>query len=212
MTENLEGRPQENQSENAPPQQQPQNDAYFSYTRQLQNESSTNVEIEEKRGEIENKFNEFLRALNEESSLLNEFLAEEKKLTDELCELLTQILRRLKISFNIPPQYVANVGEARQIKLNSEGHLIIIRDEDKVDSKLLQNYPPEIVLTVLWVIVPEFERVIKVYRKKISRRVSLLEKVKQELKNIQKAFSPEEKESFEQLQHEETRPVIAGET
>ncbi len=157
------------------------------------------------------KFNEFLRAISEESLQLSEFLLEEKKLTNELCTLLAQILRRLKISLEISHEQLATLEKARQIKLNEECHLIIIRDNDRVDSKLLGDYPPSIILTVLWTIIPELEKAIKAYRKKISRRVSLLEKIKRELKNIQKAFAPAEKDNLDKFQDEEMRrPLIAS--
>lgn len=214
MEEKPEQKPKQAKGENIP-SQSAQDETYLSYTRQLQNselEVEESKELEEKRGEIENKFNEFLTAIDEETLQLSEFLIEEKKLTDELCSLLTQTLRRLKISFYISPEHVAKLGEARQIKLNREGHLIIIRDRDKVDSKLLSDYPPDIILTVVWVIIPELEKAMKAYRSRISNRVSLLERIKQELKNIEKAFSPTEEKSCEQLEDGTGRPLIAGES
>jgi len=214
MGEKSEQKPQQAKSENVP-SESAENGIYLSYTRQLQNselEVEESKELEEKRGEIENKFNEFLAAINEETLQLSEFLIEEKKLTDELCGLLTQTLRRLKISFDIAPEYVAKLGEARQIKLNREGHLIIIRERDKVDSRLLSDYPPDVILTVVWVIIPELEKAMKVYRSRISKRVSLLEKIKQELKNIEKAFSPTEAKNSEQLGEETSRSLIIGES
>ncbi len=213
MVEKKDDKPQESQNEDAKPEQLPQDDTYFSYTRQLQNEEGEeSTEIDEKRGEIENKFNDFLKAISEESLQLSEFLIEERKLTNDLCGLLTQILRRLRISFNISPEHMTSLGKARQVKLNMEGHLIIIRDGDKVDSRLLQDYPPDVILTVMWIIIPELEKAIKAYRTKISKRVNLLEKIKRELKSIQKAFSPDEKENLEQVQDEGIkRPLIASE-
>jgi hypothetical protein len=214
MEEKSEQKPQQAKGENTT-SQSAQNETYLSYTGQLQNselEVEESKELEEKHGEIENKFNEFLAAINEETLQLSEFLIEEKKLTDELCGLLTQTLRRLKISFYISPEYVAKLGEARQIKLNREGHLIIIREQDKVDSKLLSDYPPDIILTVVWVIIPELEKAMKAYRSRISKRVSLLEKIKQELKNIEKAFSPTEAKSYEQLGEGADRSLIIGES
>jgi hypothetical protein len=214
MGEKSEQKPQQAKGENAP-SGSAENESYLSYTRQLQNselEVEESKELEEKRGEIENKFNEFLAAINEETLQLSEFLIEEKKLTDELCGLLTQTLRRLKISFDIAPEYVAKLGEARQIKLNREGHLIIIRERDKVDSRLLSDYPPDVILTIVWVIIPELEKAMKVYRSRISKRVNLLEKIKQELKNIEKAFSPTEAKNSEQLGEETSRSLIIGES
>lgn len=214
MGEKSEQKPQQTKGENTPPQATA-NETYLSYARQLQNnelEVEDSKELEEKYGEIENKFNEFLTAISEETLQLSEFIVEEKKLTNELCGSLTQTLRRLKISFDISPKYVTKLGEARQIKLNKEGHLIIIRERDKVDSKLLSDYPPDIILTVVWVIIPELEKALKAYRSRISKRVSLLEKIKQELKNIEKAFSPTEAESSEQLGEGTSRPLVIGES
>ena len=81
-----------------------------------------------------------------------------------------------------------------------------------MDSRLLEDYPPDTILAVMMVIIPELEKAIKTYRKNISQRVSLLEKIKHELKNLQKVVSPDEKEPSEMLQYEERRnPVIASE-
>ena len=97
------------------------------------------------------------------------------------------------------------------MELNSEGHLIIAREDGKVESKLLEDYPPSVIATVLWLVIPNLEKEIRAYLKKISRRVGLLEKIKHELKNIRKAFSPNEKGGF---QHggdgRVQRPLIAG--
>ena len=58
----------------------------------------------------------------------------------------------------------------------------------------------------------KLEKAIREYRKEIGKRVTLLEKVKQELEVIQKAFSSSDKESHEQLRDERTmRPLVAGE-
>lgn len=206
-------KPLESRNAHIPSQQSSQNEEYFSYAHRLQNEESVeSIEMEETRGEIQEKFNEFLRAISEESSQLSEFLLEERKLTHELCSLLTQILRRLNISLNVSPKYLTNLGSAREIKLNSEGHLIIIREDDKVDSRRLDDYHPDVIVTVMWIIIPELEKAIKAYRKKISKRINLLEKIKQELRNIQKAFSPDQGESYEQLKDQGIRrPLITSE-
>lgn len=216
MVEELEEKSQESQSENVPWQPLPQDDAYFPYTSQPQNEAAAEVEesmdTKEKHEEIRSKFNEFMKAISEETSQLTDFVLEEKKLIKELCSLSTQILKNLKISFNIHPDCISKLREARQIKFNKEGYLTIIRNDDTVDSKLLEDYPPDTILAVMMVIIPELEKAIKTYRKNRSHRVSLLEKIKHELKNLQKAVSPDEKELYEMLQDEELRkPVIASE-
>jgi len=216
MAEELEEMSQESQSENISWEPLPQDDAYCSSTSQPQNEVAAEVEedkeTEEKHEEIKGKFNEFMKAISEETSQLVEFILEEKKLTNELCSLLTQTLKSLKISFNIAPEYMPKLVGARQIKLNKEGYLTITRDDNNVDSRPLEDYPPDTILAVMMVIIPELEKAIKAYRKNIIQRVSLLEKIKHELKNLQKAVSPYEKEPSKELQGEGIRkPLMTGE-
>ncbi|MCW3982300.1 MAG: hypothetical protein NWE81_04235 [Candidatus Bathyarchaeota archaeon] len=194
-------------------QQLPVSEAYFAYVRQFQDEAKLEEgsRFEERRQEIETKFTELLRTIGEECLQLSEFLIEERRLTKELCDLLSEILGNLKISFKIPSEYMQSLGKARQIELNSEGHLIIVRENGKVDSKLLEDYPPNVIVTVLWLVIPILEKEIRAYRKKIGRRVNLLEKMKHELKNIKKAFSPNEKGSFQHGEDERVhRPLIAS--
>lgn len=198
MTENQEQKPQETPL--------PQNDTGSGGT---SNPQSGSIEVEsdatvEKHVEVENRVNDFLRAISEETSQLTEFLAQEKKLTNEICSLLAQTLKNLKISFNIPSTYISKL-EARQIKLSKEGYLVIKGDGNKVYSKPLEEHPPDIILKVMLVIVPELGKAVKAYRRSICQRVSLLEKIKHELGNLQKAFSPEENESIEQLHQEEIK-------
>ncbi len=194
--------------------QQPSvSEKYFSYVRQFQDEAKLEEgsEFKERRQEIEVIFTELLRTIGEECLQLSEFLIEERGLTKELCGLLGEILGNLRISFEIPSEYVRCLGRARQMELNSEGHLIIVREDGKVESKLLEDYPPSVIATVLWLVIPNLEKEIRAYLKKISRRVGLLEKIKHELKNIRKAFSPNEEGGF---QHggdgRVQRPLIAG--
>ena len=213
MAETPEEKPQETRGENIPQPRPPQDETIFPPAQQSQKkETEESEEIEDKHGEAENKLNELLRAVSNEASQLTQFLAEEKKLSNELCNLLTQILKRLKITFNIPPAYLAKIDDAKHIKLNTEGHLIVVRNGNKIDSKLLRDYSPDVILAVMLAMVPEIEKAIKTHRKNISQRVSILEKIKHELKSLQKAFSPDEKDGFEQLQDGEIRtPVITSE-
>jgi len=192
MERQLEEKAKETQSEDFVSTPSSQNDSYLSYLTQLQDEEEAekNKEIEEKNEDIERRFNELLEEITKETLQVSEFLREAKKLTDELCGLLTQILKQLKISFNIPPKYIPKLGEAKQVRLDAEGHLIITGDHNQVKKKFLGEYSSDVVLTVIWLIVPELNKAIKDYRKKMTRRINLLEKIKHELKNMQKALSP----------------------
>jgi F0F1-type ATP synthase membrane subunit b/b' len=149
-------------------------------------------EIEETMKEIEHKLNDFLKVLNEETMQLSEFLMVEKTLTHELCRFLRQSLKRLNISFSIPPKAIPSLEKARQIILNEEGHLIVVQEKGRITSKLLEDYTPDIILMVLWNIIPELSKAMGTYRKRISFRVNFFEKLKKELKNIFKAFASSE--------------------
>lgn len=168
-------------------------ESYLYYPIKLQDESDENLEKTET--EIEKKFAELLAAISDETLQLSEFLIEEKRLVQELCELLREILKRLKMSFEIPTRAVPEFqGKAKKILLNDEGHLLLILEGENVNSKILEDYPPEVVLNVIWNIIPALEKSLKAYRKKISKRVGIFEKIKKELKNIQKVFSSSEHE------------------
>jgi len=169
-------------------------DSYLSFPSRLQNEES-NEEFERTKAEIEKRFNELLTTISEETIQLSEFLLEEKKLVRELCMFLRQILKRLNMTFNIPVKAIPEFqSTAKKIVLNKEGHLIVMYEKEKVNSRALEDYPPEIVLAVIWNVVPELEKSIKAYRRKISERVSIFERIKKELKNIGQIFSSPERE------------------
>lgn len=172
-------------------------DTYLYYPYQLQNEE-TDENFEKTKVEIEKRFNELLTTISEETLQLSEFLLEEKKLIQELCMFLRHILRRLNMTFNIPLKAIPELQEkAKKIVLNKEGHLIVIYEKEKVNSKVLEDYQPEIVLSVIWNVIPELEKSIKTYRRRISERVSIFERIKKELKNIQKVFTSSNREESE---------------
>jgi hypothetical protein len=172
-------------------------ETYLYYPYRLQSEE-TDENFEKTKAEIEKRFNELLTTISEETLQLSEFLLEEKKLIQELCMFLRHILKRLNMTFNIPLKAIPELqGKAKRIVLNKEGHLIVIYERDKINSKVLEDHSPEIVLSVIWNVIPELERSIKTYRKRISERVSIFERIKKELKNIQKVFSSSNREGNE---------------
>jgi hypothetical protein len=187
-------------------------DVYLSYPHQLQSEE-INENFERTKAEIEKLFNELLATISEETIQLSEFLMEEKKLIQELCMFLRRILKRLNMTFDISLKAVPELQDkAKKIVLNREGHLIVMYEKDKVNSKVLEDYPPEIVLSVIWNVVPELEKSIEAYRRKISERVGIFEKIRKELKNIYKVFSSSDKDEGEVfiVGNEELKSPIAA--
>jgi hypothetical protein len=178
-----------------PPKQENQGgekeEAYFFHPMQI-SESGEEIldekEIEKSKTEIEQKLQELLKSINEETLQLSEFLMEESKLMNELCASLRQILKKLNVSFNIPPQNLPLRKNVKKVILNEEGHLILVYEKDELNSAFLAEYPPEIVMATLWIVMPELAKVVMLYRKKISTRVNFFGKVKKELKNIVKAI------------------------
>ncbi|MCJ7469068.1 hypothetical protein MUO74_01035, partial [Candidatus Bathyarchaeota archaeon] len=67
-------------------------------------------------------------------------------------------------------------------------------DED-THSAFLAEYSSEVVMTVLWVVVPELTKAISVYRKRANSRISFFEGLKKELKNIARAIVSDKTEN-----------------
>ncbi|MEM2280591.1 MAG: hypothetical protein QXZ68_01175 [Candidatus Bathyarchaeia archaeon] len=151
-------------------------------------EVSSVEEVEKYKAEFEQKLQELLRSISEETLQLSEFLMEEEKLIKELCTSLKQVLKKLKVSFYIPPQEIPIKGKVKRVILNEECHLILVYEKGDVHSAFLAEYSPEIVLATLMVIMPELAEVLMLYRKRISTRVNFFGRIKKELKNIVKAI------------------------
>jgi len=160
-------------------------------------ETTESKEKEETLEEMEQKFEELLTVIKEETLQLSESLIEEKRLTHELCALLKPILKQLNTSFTIPTKTIPIPGRVKNIVLNAEGHLIIRDEKNEVCSKALEDCPPEVILNVLWVLIPSLCESILSYRKRVSFRVSLFERINLELKNLFKAFTKRQEETEE---------------
>ena len=192
MAEKTEETPRENPNEK-PQQQSPLDATYFPITSQPQDGATAETQsigFEDKSEEIEGKFQEFLKTINEETSQLAQFLVKERELLKELCGLMGQILRNLKVSFTIPSECLASLGEeAKHVRLDKNGHLTITKNDGKVESRPLEEHSPDVIMKVLLVVTPELERMITAYRRSVSRRVTMLEKIRHELKSMQEAFA-----------------------
>jgi hypothetical protein len=152
-------------------------------------------EIEKSKVEIEQKLQDLLKSINEETLQLSEFLMEENKLMSELCTSLKQVLKKLNVSFNISPQNIPTRKKVKKVILNEECNLILVHEKGEVNSAFLGEYPPEIVMATLLVVMPELAKVITLYRKKISTRVNFFGKMKKEMKSVAKAIVGGKEES-----------------
>ena len=149
--------------------------------------STKSEEVDESEIEVEQKLQELLKDISEETLQLREFLTEENRLMNELCVSIKQIMKKLGVSFDIPPRNIRVNKKIKKIILNQEGHLTFYYEKGEAHSAFLAEYPPEIVIAVLWTVMPKLAKVVTTYRKKIRSRISLFKKLKTELKTIAKA-------------------------
>jgi hypothetical protein len=153
----------------------------------VQLSSKSEEAIDESEIEVEQKLQQLLKDISEETLQLREFLTEENRLMNELCVSIKQIMKKLDIAFDIPPRNIRVNKKIKRVILNEEGHLTFYYEKGEAHSAFLAEYPPEIVITVLWTVMPKLAKVVATYRKKIRSRISLFKKLKTELKTIAKA-------------------------
>lgn len=171
-------------------QEEAADEAYFFYQLEApENEQISNVEeLEKHKADFEQKLQEILRSISEETLQLSEFLMEEDKLVRELCGSLKQVLKKLRVSFYIPPRELPIRGKVKKVILNDECNLILVYEKGEVHSAFLADYSPEMVLATLLVIMPELAEALMLYRKRISVRVNLFGRIRKELKNVVRAI------------------------
>ena len=153
----------------------------------VQLSSKSEEEADESEIEVEQKLQQLLKDISEETLQLRELLTEENRLMNELCVSIKQIMKKLGVSFDIPPRNIRANKKINRIILTQEGHLTFYYEKDEAHSAFLAEYPPEIVIAVLWTVMPKLAKVVTTYRKKIRSRISLFKKLKTELKTIAKA-------------------------
>jgi len=138
--------------------------------------------------EIERKFANLMSVITEDARQLSEYLVAEENTIEHVCDFLERILSELNLSIVIPKEAVPTVKESKEIILNSQCHLIIVHRDGSVESKSLGRYPPEIILAVVCALVPRLKEEVSAYLRKVSVRLSFLEMIKEELRNIQRPF------------------------
>ena len=133
---------------------------------------------------LNEQMQESLKVLSEETLQLSELIWQEAKLTKEFCAVLKQVLKQLRISFNLPVNIIAQGQRLQQAILNPEAHLILINDKNEVESRALEDYPPDVVSNMISFIVPELSKSLTLYRQKIAVRIDLFDIVNRELRNL----------------------------
>ncbi|MBS7615921.1 hypothetical protein KEJ45_01825 [Candidatus Bathyarchaeota archaeon] len=137
------------------------------------------------------KMEEFMKTISQEAVQLNNYLLEEKKLIADLCVSLKSVLNSLHISFDIPPQDIPLEKNARKLVLNEHGQLIIFTEKGQESAAFLADYQPEVIIAVLWDVIPILAKVITRNKRRVRSRISFFEKLKTELANVVKSLGEE---------------------
>ena len=151
---------------------------------------------------------EILKAMSAETVELSGYLAREKELTEDLCETLYEILAHLKISFTVPKEKVVKFNSALKIELDQEAQLVIFWPDNKVDTKPLKNYTPDVVLAVFWAILPELGKAVRTSIELVKRRISVLEKIRKQMKSFHETLKKPSNESFRLVQDEDSKSSL----
>lgn len=158
--------------------------------------------------EGEGRLLELLKAMSAETAELSGYLAREKELTYDLCEILNEILVHLEISFTVPRDRVVKFHSALRIKLDQDAQLVIFWPDNKVDSKPLKDYPPDVVLGVFWAILPELGKAVRTSIEVVKRRIGVLEKIRKQMKSFHDTLKKPSNESFRLVQDENTKSSL----
>jgi len=181
-------------------------------------EESTNLEqlpfimgkeaSDEEIKEAETKFSNLMRVITEDARQLSEYLVAEESTIERICRFLERILSELDLSIVIPQKAMPTIKRSKEIILNPECHLIIVREDGTIESKSLNNYPPETILAVVWALIPRLREEVSAYLRKVSVRLNFLEMIEEELKNIQKPFVRSEESPVGEFREDKAKEIF----
>ena len=163
---------------------------------------------EEQIKEVEEKFSSLMRVITEDARQLSEFLIAEENTIAHICKSLENILSELNLSVVIPQKAVPTVEKSKEIILNSQCHLIIVKEDGTVESKSLDRYAPETILAVVWALIPRLREEVSAYLRKVSVRLNFLGMIKEELKNIQKPFVRSEESPIGEFREDKAKEIF----
>jgi len=163
---------------------------------------------EEQIKEVEEKFSGLMRVITEDARQLSEFLIAEENTITQICKALERILSELDLSVVIPEKAVPTVEKSKEIILNSQCHLIVVKEDGTVESKSLDRYAPETILAVVWALIPKLREEVSAYLRKVSVRLNFLEMVNEELKNIQKPFVRSEESPVGEFREDKAKEIF----
>lgn len=134
--------------------------------------------------EMEPALSELLQSMREGAQALVESRAEDTRLSRELCAALAAYTSWLDVTLEIPPEAIPKFYNAEKMFLSPQGRLVVVDRQGRVNSQALEEYPTEIVLTVVWNTLPKLQSKMERYADRLSERIELLGRISQELKSL----------------------------
>jgi len=146
--------------------------------------------------EDKSPLSEIFKEIHEGTQILVDSREKEASLSRDMCTTLVSYTKWLGTSLELAPKSIPHFDSAKSIILSPEGKLMIT-EENKVRSKPLEAYPPEIVMAVVLEVLPQLGSIINSRVQKLNERISLFNKISQELSGLPTdEREPEERPSF----------------
>jgi len=127
---------------------------------------------------------ELLKSIREGTKSLMESKAEDARLSRELCATFSAYTSWLDVTLEIPPEALPKFYNAAKMFLSPKGDLIVVDRRGTINSRPLEEYPTEVVLTVIWHALPKLQSKIDGYLHRLDERLEFLGKINEELKNL----------------------------
>jgi len=139
---------------------------------------------EERLKEMEPALSELLQSISEGAQELAESRAEDRRHSRELCTALAAYTGWLDVTLELPPEAIPEFYNAEKMFLSPQGNLVVVDRQGKVESKPLEEYPTEIVLTVVWNALPRLRTKISKHTRRLGERIRLLDMISRELRDL----------------------------
>jgi hypothetical protein len=132
----------------------------------------------------------FLDSIREETGQISELLTEENMLVKEFLTALLQIMRPLAETLPVSnTTFPEDWGKISHASLDYTGKLLVLFPNGKMKSiDLKEQKHRELLLKIIYDIMPTLKRLITFHRQKIENRVKLLSSITKELQKTAKAF------------------------
>jgi hypothetical protein len=127
---------------------------------------------------------ELLKSIREGTKSLMESRAEDARLSRELCATFSAYTSWLDVTLEIPSEALPKSYNATKIFLNPKGDLIVVDEQGTINSQPLEEYPTDVVLTVIWLALPKLQSKIDGHLHMLDERLEFLGRMNEELRNL----------------------------